>query len=88
MTIRKFTVALHLYVPYDQCFGKWKTDKPEIAMMTQSTTAECQEKGHIDFIWIQDSLLSVLSAENLFQYEHFHENLEWTAVRARKPGIV
>ena len=58
-------------------------------MMTQSgTTAEWQEKGHIDFIWIQDSLPSVPSAENLFQYEHFHENLEWTALRARKPGIV
>ena len=54
-------------------------------MMTQSVTADCQEKGHIDFIWIQDSLLS---AENLFQYEHFHENLKWTAVRARKPSIV
>ena len=60
-----------------------------IAMMTQSATAECQEKGHIDFVWIQDSLLSVSSAENLFQYEHFHENLKWAAaVRARKPGIV
>ena len=57
-------------------------------MMTQSATAECQEKDHIDFIWIQDSLLSVASAENLFQYEHFHENLKWTVVRARKPGIV
>ena len=40
------------------------------------------------FYWIQDSLLSVPSAENLFQYEHFHENLKWTAVRARKSGIV
>ena len=57
-------------------------------MMTQSATEECQEKGHIDFIWIQDSLLSVPSAENLFQYEHFHENLKWTAVCVRKPGIV
>ena len=56
--------------------------------MTQSATAECQEKGHIDFIWIQDSQLSVPSAENLFQYKHFHENLKWIAVRARKPGIV
>ena len=52
-------------------------------MMTQSATAECQEKGHIDFIWIQDSILSV-AAENLFEYEHSHENLKWTAVRARK----
>ena len=57
-------------------------------MITQSATAECQEKGHIDFIWIQDSLLSVPSAGNLFQYERFDENLKWTAVRARKPGIV
>ena len=57
-------------------------------MMTQSATAECQEKGYIDFIWIQDSLLSVPSAENLFQYERFHENLKWTAVHVRKPGIV
>ena len=56
--------------------------------MTQSATAECQEKGYIDFIWIEDSLLSVPNAENLFQYEHFHENLKWTAVRVRKPGIV
>ena len=24
--------------------------------------------------------------KNLFQYEHFHENLKWTAVRAGKPG--
>ena len=58
-------------------------------MMTQSATEECQEKGHIDFIWIQDSLLSVPSAENLFQekghIEHFHENLKWAAARARKP---
>ena len=52
-------------------------------MMTQSATAECQEEGHIVFIWIQDSVLSVPSAENLFQYEHFHENLKWTAVRAK-----
>ena len=51
--------------------------------------SECQEKGHIDFIWIQDSILSVPSAENLFEYEHFHENRKWTAaVRARKSGIV
>ena len=57
-------------------------------MMTQSATAECQEKGHIDFIRIQDSLLSVPSAENLFQYEHFHEDVKWTPARARKPGIV
>ena len=57
-------------------------------MMTQSATAECQEKGHVNFIWIQDSMLSVPSAENLSEYEHFHENLKWTAVRARKPGIV
>ena len=57
-------------------------------MMTQSATAECQEKGHIDFIWIHDSILSVPSAENLFEYEHFHENLKWTAVRVRKRGIV
>ena len=42
MIIRKFTAALHFkYVPYDQFFGKRKTDKPEIAMMTQSATAEC-----------------------------------------------
>ena len=27
-------------------------------MMTQSATAECQEKGHFDFIWIQDSIHS------------------------------
>ena len=51
--------------------------------------SECQEKGHTDFIWIQDSILSVPSAANLFEYEHFHENLKWTVVVcARKPGMV
>ena len=45
-------------------------------MMTQSATAKCQEKGHIDCIWIQDSLLSVPSAENLFQYKHFHKKFK------------
>ena len=32
------------------------------------------------FFRIQESILSVLSTENLFQYEHFYENLKWTAV--------
>ena len=41
----------------------------------------------MDF-FIQESIISVLSAGNLFQYEHFHENLKWTALHARKPGIV
>ena len=59
-----------------------------MAMISQSTTAECYEKGHIDFLSIQESILSALSAENLFQCEHSHEHLKWTAVRVRKPGIV
>ena len=59
-----------------------------MAMMTQSTTAECCEKGRIDFLSIQESLLCVLSEENLFQYEHFNEHLKWTTLRVRKPGIV
>ena len=65
-----------------------ETDKPQMAMMTQSATAECCEKGNIDFLWIQESILCVLGGENLFQYEHFHEHLKWTTlIRVRKPGI-
>ena len=58
-------------------------------MITQSATAEYCEKGHIDFLWIQESILCVLDGENLFhfRYEHFHEHLKWTALRVRKPGI-
>ena len=55
--------------------------------MTQSETAECCEKGHIDFLFIQESILCALGGENLFQYEHFHEHLKWTNLRVRKPGI-
>ena len=54
-----------------------------MAMMTQGATTECQEQDHIDFLWIQESILSALSAENLFQYEHFHEHLKWKAVCAK-----
>ena len=60
-----------------------------MAMMTQIATAECCEKGHIDILWIQESILCVLSGENLFQYEHFHKHLKWTTyLRVRKPDIV
>ena len=48
-----------------------------MAMMTQSATAECCEKGHINFLWIQESILCVLGGENFFQYEHFYEHLMW-----------
>ena len=58
-----------------------------MAMMTQSATAECCENGHIDFLWIQESILCVLGGEKLFQYEHFQEHLKWATLRVRKPGI-
>ena len=58
-----------------------------MAMMTQSATAECCDKGHINFLWIQKGILCVLGGENLFQYEHFHEHLKWITLRVRKPDI-
>ena len=42
------------------------------------------KKSHIDFLWSQESILCVLSGENLFQYEHFHEHLKWTTLHVRK----
>ena len=59
-----------------------------MAMMTLSATAECYGKGHIDFLWIRESILSVFSAENVFQCEDFHGQLGWAAMRVREPGVV
>ena len=76
MTIQKFYCSSTLICPIrrpDQFF--WKAENRQ-AIDSYDDSVQQQNAGHIDFLWIQESIFSVLSAENLFQYEHFHENLK------------
>ena len=78
MTIRKFTVGSKIIRSTRSIF--WNTENRQAI-----DNYDDSEKGHVDFIWIQDSIVSdsVTSAENLFQDEHFHQNLKLTAVRVQ-----
>ena len=57
-------------------------------MMSQTATAECCEMSHINFLWIQESILCVLGGENLFQYEHFYERLKWTTLMCESQALI
>ena len=77
-----------LICPIQSIFWKAKNRQAIDSYDDSECNSIMPREGSYRFYWIQDNLLSVPSAENLFQYKHFHENLKWTAVRARKPGIV